>query len=82
MDLKDKLYWYLVSAIRLRLARIRRDFQDKVGHEQAVFMTRWGARGEVAGCGAMARGGRLVDPLVASAAIYITTLIAVGIRQV
>lgn len=45
-------------------------------------MTRWGARGEVAGCGEKARGGALVDPLVASAAIYITTLIAVGIRQV
>lgn len=71
-----------MSAARLRLARTSRDFQDKVGHEQAVFMTRWGARGEVAGRGVKARGGVLVDPLVASAAIYITTLIAVGIRQV
>lgn len=71
---------YLVSAAQLRLARTGRDFRDKVGHEQAMFMTRWGAPGEVAGYGE--QGGALVDPLVASASIYITTLIAVGIRQV
>lgn len=56
-----------------RLTCTGRDFWDKVGHEHRLFMTR---------CGAGGRGRPCLTHLLPRPAIYITTLIAVGTRQV